>query len=116
MKKKPFGCLYIIIVLIFWDCSGIGRITAFKQQGLPFTMMCCPRVLTGIKLPISAICTALSSAAKTAFGQCIRDFDPDIVVCTGDMISSHARDGQAFLDFLEEMGDQYPIYMCLGKP
>ncbi|NLW02820.1 MAG: metallophosphoesterase [Clostridiaceae bacterium] len=115
-KKRPFGCLYIIIVLIF-----LGLFWYWQNYGLQTTRIALyydvlPKGFDGYKIAHISDMHGIEFGRKnSALARRIRDFDPDIVVCTGDMISSHARDGQAFLDFLEEMGDQYPIYMCLGN-
>jgi len=115
-RKRPFGCLYLLLGLIFmclfwyWQNFGIKttRITLY-YDGLPAGF-------DGYRIAhISDMHGAEFGRGNSGLARRIRDFDPDIIVCTGDMISSHARDGQAFLNFLEEIADEYPVYMCLGN-
>jgi len=115
-KKKPFGCLYILILIIF-----LGLFWYWQNYGLQTTKITLsynglPKGFDGYKIAqISDMHGIEFGRGNSALARRIRNFDPDIIVCTGDMISSHARDGQAFMNFLEEIGDKYPIYMCLGN-
>jgi predicted MPP superfamily phosphohydrolase len=45
----------------------------------------------------------------------IKALKPDILLVSGDMLSSTIDDGQAFLDFLDEFENSCPVYMCLGN-
>ena len=40
---------------------------------------------------------------------------PDILLITGDMMSSTINDEGAFFDFLDHFNKACPIYMCLGN-
>lgn len=45
----------------------------------------------------------------------IRSLDPDMLIITGDMMSSTKDDSEAFLDFLELFDNACPVFMCLGN-
>ncbi|HHW22445.1 MAG TPA: metallophosphoesterase [Clostridiaceae bacterium] len=45
----------------------------------------------------------------------IRKLRPDVLLVTGDMLSSTVNDGGAFIDFLDQFGNTCPVYMCLGN-
>lgn len=51
---------------------------------------------------------------KTLAGK-IKALKPDMLVATGDMMSSNVDDSQAFLDFLDSFDNFCPVYMCLGN-
>jgi Calcineurin-like phosphoesterase. len=114
-KKRPFG-LYMIIFLIslilFWYWQN------FTLQTTSYSLVYdeLPKGFDGFRIAlVSDMHGAEFCYRNSTLASRIRKFDPDIVVCTGDMISSHAKDGDAFLDFLDEIGGQYPVYMCLGN-
>ena len=115
-KKKPFGCLYIVIGLIFLALFWYWQ--NFSLQTTRFTLSYdgLPKGFDGYRIALISDMHGIEFGHKnSALARRIHDFGPDIVVCTGDMISSNAKDGQAFLNFLESIGDKYPIYMCLGN-
>ena len=45
----------------------------------------------------------------------IKSLNPDILLITGDMMSSTINDEGAFFDFLDHFNRACPIYMCLGN-
>ena len=45
----------------------------------------------------------------------IKSLKPDILLITGDMMSSTINDEGAFLEFLDHFNQACPIYMCLGN-
>jgi len=45
----------------------------------------------------------------------VKKLEPDILVATGDMMSSNKDDGKAFLDFLDQFGNECPVYMSMGN-
>ena len=45
----------------------------------------------------------------------IKSLKPDLLLATGDMMSSTVNDGGAFLDFLDHFQRACPVYMCLGN-
>ncbi|NLX64796.1 MAG: metallophosphoesterase [Clostridiaceae bacterium] len=45
----------------------------------------------------------------------IKSLKPDILLITGDMMSSTINDEGAFFDFLDHFNKACPIYMCLGN-
>ena len=115
-KKKPFGCLYIVIGLIFLALFWYWQ--NFSLQTTRFTLSYdgLPKGFDGYRIALISDMHGIEFGHKNGtLVKRIQDFDPDIVVCTGDMISSNAKDGQAFLNFLESIGDRYSIYMCLGN-
>lgn len=115
-KKKPFGCLYVFLFLVFAAIFMYWQ--NFSLQTTRYTLVFdeLPKGFDGFKIAqISDMHGAEFGPGNSTLARRIKDFDPDIIVCTGDMISSHARDGEAFLNFLGEIGDQYPVYMCLGN-
>lgn len=115
-KKRPFGCLYALICLLFLSLFWYWQNYSLQTVGYSLTFKNLPKDFDGFKI------AHISDMHGREFGynnrtliERIRAFNPDIVVCTGDMISSNASDGQAFLDFLDGMDGRYPIYMCLGN-
>lgn len=115
-KKKPMGCLFGLIVVLF-------LILFYYWQN--FTLQTTRYDLAYANLPESFegfTIVQISDMHGMTFGtqnkdlvRAIEKIKPDLLVLTGDMISSHAQDGQAFLDFLEGIGKQFPTYMCLGN-
>ncbi|HOK42669.1 MAG TPA: metallophosphoesterase [Thermoclostridium caenicola] len=115
-KKRPFGCLYFLIGLLFLVMFWYWQNYTLQIVRYTLSYAELPQGFDGYKIAhISDMHGMAFGYKNSTLARRIREFNPDIVVCTGDMISSHAKDGQAFLDFLESMGDQYPIYMCLGN-
>jgi len=115
-KKKPFGCLYVLFGLLFLALFWYWQ--NYSLQTVRYTLSCkdLPPGFDGYRIAHVSDMHGMEFGYKNStLVRRIQEFDPDIVVCTGDMISSHARDGQAFLNFLECLGDRYPIYMCLGN-
>ncbi|NLB78410.1 MAG: metallophosphoesterase [Clostridiaceae bacterium] len=45
----------------------------------------------------------------------IKSLKPDILLITGDMMSSTIYDEGAFLEFLDHFNQTCPVYMCLGN-
>lgn len=45
----------------------------------------------------------------------IKSLKPDILLITGDMMSSTINDEGAFLEFLDHFNEACPVYMCLGN-
>ncbi len=41
--------------------------------------------------------------------------NPDVILITGDMISSSKGDGQAVFDWIESLDEKFPIYYSLGN-
>lgn len=41
--------------------------------------------------------------------------DPDIILCSGDMLNSRGDEGKAFLRLLKELNRRYPVYYSLGN-
>lgn len=115
-RKKPFSFLYIILVLCFlllflyWQNFGLQT----TRYTLDFDNL--PAGFDGFRI------VQLSDLHGMVFGynngtlvKRVEELNPDILILTGDMISSGARDGQPFIDFLNGIGNRYPIYMCLGN-
>jgi len=40
---------------------------------------------------------------------------PDLIICSGDMISAKDGDGSGFINILEELDDKYPVYYAFGN-
>lgn len=115
-RKKPFGFLYIILVIIFLLLLLYWQ--NFSLQTTKYTLhyQDLPKGFDGFRI------VQISDMHGMAFGfgnstlvKRIEDLKPDILVLTGDMISSSAQDGQPFLDFLYRIKGTVPIYMCLGN-
>lgn len=45
----------------------------------------------------------------------IEEQNPDIIVVTGDMVSSNTSNFDLFFSFMEELGDKYPVYYIFGN-
>lgn len=115
-KKKPFGCLFGLIALIFlllflyWQNFSLQ----IMQYDLAYAKL--PDGFDGYRIVQISDMHGMSYGPKNkTLIDKIDKLKPDALMMTGDMISSHARDGQAFLDFLDGMRGKYPMYMSLGN-
>lgn len=115
-KKRPFAFLYIFIVLVFlllflyWQNFSLQT----TRYSLEFKNL--PEGFDGFTIIHLSDMHGMSfGAGNSALEKRVIDLNPDIILLTGDMLSSHAQDGQAFLDFIDRVGKRIPMYMCLGN-
>ena len=115
-KKKPFGFLIILLIVLslflfyYWQNYSLQTMRyVLEYENFPSSF-------DGFKI------VQISDMHGMEFGlnnrtlvKFITDMNPDIIILSGDMISSNAQDGQACLNFLTGIGDHFPIYMCLGN-
>ena len=45
----------------------------------------------------------------------VKNLHPDLILCTGDMLDRNTRTAQPFLDFLDSLGKEFPIYFSMGN-
>lgn len=115
-KKKPFGCLYILIVLFALAMFYYWQNFTLQVTHYDLTYSKLPSKFEGFRIvQISDVHGMKFGEKNIRLAETIRKQNPDIVVLTGDMISSHGKDGQAFLDFLDSFDNACPVYMCLGN-
>lgn len=116
MVKKKNGLLYIFLLLLlivgffYWQNNGLQ----ISQYILSYETL--PKKFDGFRI------AQISDMHGKTFGQKnstlvkkIKKLNPDILLVTGDMMSSTNNDGGAFLDFLDEFKQACPVYMCLGN-
>ena len=81
------------------NSSGLDLVLAeFQPQTTRFTLSYdgLPKGFDGYRIALISDMHGIEFGHKNGtLVKRIQDFDPDIVVCTGDMISSNAKDGQA---------------------
>ena len=117
MFKKNRKILYIIVLVFFimfvfyyWQNHTL-QITryVFAYENLP-------KSFDGYRIvQISDMHGKTFGSKNTALSNKIKSLKPDILLITGDMMSSTIIDEGAFLDFLDQFNKACPIYMCLGN-
>lgn len=116
MKSKKKGWAYTLILLIFlvlffyWDNNSL-QITRYS---LAYSQL--PDGFEGYRIvQISDMHGKAFGEKNSTLAERIKALKPDILLATGDMMSSTANDGGAFLDFLDSFGQYCPVYMCMGN-
>lgn len=116
MKKKRRGWAYTLVLLIFlvlffyWDNNSLQ----ISRYTLAYSQL--PQGFDGLRIvQISDMHGKTFGEKNSPLAERIKALKPDILLTTGDMMSSTANDGGAFLDFLDTFGSYCPVYMCMGN-
>ena len=88
----------------------------FDTFYVPFGLQGLDRSLYGLKLAL------VGDLHEQTFGQnnceladAIVKESPDYIVCTGDMLDRHTRDGKPFLSLLCTLAGRFPVIFCPGN-
>ncbi|NMA65760.1 MAG: metallophosphoesterase [Clostridiaceae bacterium] len=112
-KRKFKYLLYISALIIFffyWQNNTI-QVTRYR---LNYDNL--PQEFNGYRIvQISDMHGKTFGYENGSLARKIKALKPDIVIATGDMMSSNIDDGKAFLDFLDHFNNASPVYMCLGN-
>lgn len=114
-KKRKRSNIFLLVLIVFaiyiyWENNSLD-ITRFRlsYEDLPDSF-------DGYRIvQISDMHGKTFGAKNVTLANKIKALKPDILIATGDMMSSTVDDGQAFLDFLDCFGNYCPVYMCLGN-
>lgn len=113
-KRNRFFILMVILVLsilfIFWqnNCLEVSKYL-LEYDDLPDSF-------NGYRIiQISDMHGKTFGSQNSRLSKRIKSMKPDILIATGDMMSSTVNDGKAFLNFLDEYDQFSPVYMCLGN-
>jgi len=112
-KKKFRLILYILLLILlflYWENNSlqVTRYTLYYDS--------LPEEFDGFRIvQISDMHGKTFGYGNSGLAKKIRALKPDIVVATGDMMSSTVDDGKAFIDFLDHFNSECPVYMCLGN-
>ncbi len=116
MVRKKRGLKVTLIILVF-----IALFLYWQNNSLDISRY----ALTYEELPVGFNhyrIVQISDMHGKTFGQenstlakKIKDLKPDILIASGDMISSTVDDGKAFLDFLDQFDGACPVYMSMGN-
>ena len=116
MKRKNRGFLLALIIIIFislflyWDNNSL----CITRYSLSYKNL--PEGFNGYRIvQISDLHGKYFGQGNKTLSEKIKGLKPDILLATGDMMSSTADDGNAFLDFLDCFKQYCPVYMCLGN-
>ncbi len=116
MKKKKRGWAYALTLVVFlvlflyWDNNSL-EITRYS-----LTYSHLPEGFDGYRIvQISDMHGKTFGEKNSTLAERIKALKPDVLLATGDMMSSTVNDGGAFLDFLDAFGQYCPVYMCLGN-
>ncbi len=105
--KKVFLALVLVIVMLFVYSNYTVGVTDYeiKIENLPDSF-------DGFKI------LQLSDLHNKDFANLIdkiNDAKPDIVVMTGDMVSTSDEDYDVFLNYADKIADKYPTYFIVGN-
>lgn len=115
-RKRPFGFLYVILCIMFLILFLYWQNYSLQTEQYTLHYADLPKGFDGFRIiQISDMHGMTFGYGNSTLVKRIEDLKPDILVLTGDMISSSAKDGQPFLDFLHRIKGKVPIYMCLGN-
>lgn len=112
--KRKLNILYVFIIFVvlflYWDNNSlqVSRYTLFYDN--------LPEEFDGYRIvQISDMHGKTFGNNNSTLAAKIKALKPDIVLATGDMISSNKDDGKAFLDFLDQFNNECPVYMSMGN-
>jgi len=111
-NKKLFTILIFLFLIVFfyWQNHTL-QITRYE---LVYDNL--PKSFDGYRIvQISDMHGKTFGKENIGLAKRIISLKPDILLITGDMMSSTINDEDAFLDFLDHFNKTCPIYMCLGN-
>ncbi len=102
--------LVFILVFYYWQNHTL-QITRYE-----LTYDNLPKSFDGYKIvQISDMHGKTFGMENIGLANKIKSLKPDILLITGDMMSSTINDEGAFFEFLDHFDKSCPIYMCLGN-
>lgn len=116
MLKKYRKFIYILLIAIILVIFWLWQNDSMKVTRFILNYENLPHEFNGYKIvQISDLHGKYFSNKNKGLSNKIKSLSPDILFCTGDMMSSNKYDGEAFIDFLDEFNNHCPVYMCLGN-
>ncbi len=116
MVIKKRGILITLIVLLllvfflYWENNSLD----ISRYDLSYDKL--PEGFDGYRIvQISDMHGKTFGRKNSALASKIKKLKPDLLIATGDMMSSTINDGGAFLDFLDSFDNACPVYMSLGN-
>ncbi|MCX7772580.1 MAG: metallophosphoesterase [Clostridia bacterium] len=116
VKRRWRGLAYALIVVaaivlfLYWQNNSLS----ISRYVLSFEKL--PKGFDGYRIvQISDMHGKTFGYQNTTLAKTVNELKPDVLLVTGDMLSSTVNDGGAFLNFLDHIDKTYPIYMCLGN-
>lgn len=116
MKKRKRGWLYTLVIVVFialflyWENNSL-EVTSYR---LAYNNL--PNGFDGYRIvQISDMHGKTFGQGNSSLSERIKSLKPDVLLATGDLMSSTVNDGGAFLDFLDSFDGFCPVYMCLGN-
>ncbi len=116
MLKKYRKLIYVLLIAVFLVCFWFWQNDSLQVTRFIINYENLPQEFDGYRIvQISDMHGKYFGRNNKRLVDRISSLKPDILFVTGDMMTSNKYDGQAFIDFLEEFGQQCPVYMCLGN-
>jgi len=114
LNKKKYYILALILIFIiaffYWENHTL-QVTRYE---LVYDNL--PKSFNGYRIVhISDMHGKTFGKENVGLAERIKSLKPDILLITGDMMSSTINDEGAFFDFLDHFNKACPIYMCLGN-
>jgi predicted MPP superfamily phosphohydrolase len=112
LKKLIYILSFIIFILLFlyWQNNTL-QVTRYSLEYYDL-----PDEFNGFRIvQISDMHGKTFGSRNSGLARRIKKLKPDVLLVTGDMLSSTVNDGGAFIDFLDQFGNYCPVYMCMGN-
>ncbi|MGI6084615.1 MAG: metallophosphoesterase [Acetivibrionales bacterium] len=111
-KRKFYYIIALVLLVVFyyWQNHTL-QITRYE-----FAYENLPRGFDGYRIvQISDMHGKTFGRNNIVLANRIKRLKPDLLLVTGDMISSTMVDEDAFFDFLDQFDKACPVYLCLGN-
>lgn len=118
LKRRIVFCILMFFNVVFWAMFVSYVISLFKIDVSEYEMESTklPKAFDGFKiLQLSDLHNRRFNSNNKKLVKIIEKQNPDIIVMTGDMVSSNSKGFNNFFSLVNELDGKYPIYYIFGN-